>query len=102
MLSRVLSSGLGVLAIFSAGLAPQAPFAVKHKQIITPQLSHFVEKLRAEANIPGLTLGLVHADGQAEYGAWGIKDEDGTEMTPEVRRKDICDLFMELICFMAM
>lgn len=39
-----------------------------------------------EGGVPGLALGVVHATGESEYGAWGIRSEEGEEMTTDVRR----------------
>ncbi|KAH8102687.1 beta-lactamase/transpeptidase-like protein [Cristinia sonorae] len=51
------------------------------KKLITPELTYFIERLIADEQIPGLSLGLVRSDGQVEYGAWGQKDEDGTSIS---------------------
>ncbi|EKM60499.1 uncharacterized protein PHACADRAFT_179759, partial [Phanerochaete carnosa HHB-10118-sp] len=51
------------------------------KQVITPELSEFVEKIMKGGNVPGLTLGVVHPDGTIELGAFGRKTEDDDEMT---------------------
>lgn len=75
----------------------QKPFAFRHsnnahatKHIITPEFSRFVEDLLEIANIPGLTLGIVHTDREAErlveLDAWGRKTEEGFghDMSPDV------------------
>ncbi|KAL4244258.1 class-A beta-lactamase family protein, partial [Abortiporus biennis] len=49
--------------------------------IITPEFSRFVEKVRREGKVPGVSVGVVLPDGRAECGAWGNKTEDGDEMT---------------------
>ncbi|EKM60484.1 uncharacterized protein PHACADRAFT_167829 [Phanerochaete carnosa HHB-10118-sp] len=51
------------------------------KQVITSELSEFVEKIMKDGNVPGLTLGVVHSNGTVELGAFGRKTEDGDEMT---------------------
>lgn len=74
----------------------QKPFAFRHsnnahatKHIITPECSRFVEDLLEIANIPGLTLGIVHTDREAErlveLDAWGRKTEEGFghDMSPD-------------------
>ena len=79
----VLYPSLLILAILSFSLAEQVPLAVD--QIITPRLSKFVEAWRADENITGVALGLVRSNGYAEFGSWGLKDEDGGRMTADVR-----------------
>lgn len=54
------------------------------KRAITPELSEYVEGLLKDAGVPGLALGVVHANGESEYGAWGIRSEEGEEMTTDV------------------
>lgn len=53
-------------------------------QIITPDLSEYVQQLREQWNIPGMTLGVVHSGGKVELEAWGQRTEDGDEMTTDV------------------
>lgn len=55
------------------------------RKAITPELSNFIEGLVKDATVPGLALGVVHADGESEYGAWGIRTEEGDDMTTDVR-----------------
>lgn len=73
-----------LLAAVVQTLAQQTHLDVAYNKIITPGLSKYIQDLTAKEGIPGLTLGVVHSGGQVEYGAWGKKDEEGTDMTPEV------------------
>jgi len=52
--------------------------------ILTPGVVQFVQKIVEADGIPGLTLAIVHKTGPAEFGAWGIKSENGTKMTTDV------------------
>jgi hypothetical protein len=54
--------------------------------ILTPDFVESVQKTIDAENIPGLTLAIVRETGSTELGAWGIKSEDGTKMTTDVRR----------------
>jgi len=55
------------------------PLPVQHA--ITPKFSAFVENLMKTANVPGITLGIVHTSGEesplVELNAWGRKSEEG-------------------------
>ena len=57
--------------------------------ILTPDFVNTVQRVVDAAKIPGLTLAIVYKDQPAEFGAWGIKSEDGTKMTT-----DVCFKFM--------
>ncbi len=52
--------------------------------ILTPDVVQFVQKIVEADGIPGLTLAVVHKTRPAEFGAWGIKSENGTKMTTDV------------------
>jgi hypothetical protein len=52
--------------------------------ILTPDLVQLVQKIVEADEIPGLTLAIVPKTGPAEFGAWGIKSENGTNMTTDV------------------
>jgi hypothetical protein len=43
-----------------------------------------VQNIVEADGIPGLTLAIVHKTRPAEFGAWGIKSENGTNMTTDV------------------
>jgi hypothetical protein len=53
--------------------------------ILTPDFVDVVQQIVDSYKIPGLTLAVVYKDGSSERGAWGIKSEDGTKMTTDVR-----------------
>ena len=52
--------------------------------ILTPDVVQFVQNIVQADGIPGLTLAIVHKTKPAEFGAWGIKSENGTNMTTDV------------------
>ena len=52
--------------------------------ILTPDVVQFVQNIVEADEIPGLTLTIVHKTRPAEFGAWGIKSENGTNMTTDV------------------
>ncbi len=52
--------------------------------ILTPDLVQLVQKIVNADGTPGLTLAIVHKNRPAEFGAWGIKSENGTNMTTDV------------------
>jgi len=53
--------------------------------ILTPDFVEVVQQIVDAEKIPGLTLAVVYKDGSSELDAWGIKSEDGTNMTTDVR-----------------
>jgi hypothetical protein len=53
--------------------------------ILTPDFVQAVQQIVDADLIPGLTLAVVYKNEPPELGAWGIKDEDGTNMTTNVR-----------------
>ncbi|EPS99304.1 hypothetical protein FOMPIDRAFT_1164237 [Fomitopsis schrenkii] len=63
----------------------------KTKHAITPELSQYITDSLTSANIPGISLGVVHASGSngdppdIELGSWGRKTEDGdgNDLTPD-------------------
>lgn len=52
--------------------------------ILTPDIVQFVQDIVEADGVPGLTLAVVHKTGPAEFGSWGIKSENGTNMTTDV------------------
>jgi CubicO group peptidase (beta-lactamase class C family) len=52
--------------------------------ILTPDVVQLVQEIVEADGIPGLTLAIVHKSKPAEFGAWGIKSENGTNMTTDV------------------
>ena len=53
--------------------------------ILTPDFVETVQEIVDEGGVPGLTLAIVNKTGPPELGAWGIKSENGTNMTTDVR-----------------
>jgi hypothetical protein len=53
--------------------------------VLTPDFVQSVQMIVDAEGIPGLTLAIVNKTGPAELGAWGIKFENGTKMTTDVR-----------------
>jgi hypothetical protein len=56
-----------------------------HLPILTPDVIGIVQKIADANKIPGLTVAIVDKSGHVEFGAWGIKSENGTNMTTDVR-----------------
>jgi hypothetical protein len=52
--------------------------------ILTPGFIETVQEIADAEGIPGLTLAIVNKTGPSELGAWGIKSENGTNMTTNV------------------
>jgi len=52
---------------------------------LTPDFVKAVQNIVDADGIPGLTLAVVNKTGSTEFGAWGIKSENGTKMTTDVR-----------------
>jgi hypothetical protein len=53
--------------------------------ILTPNFVDAVQQVVEKYEIPGLTMAVIYKNGSSELGAWGIKSEDGTNMTTDVR-----------------
>jgi hypothetical protein len=53
--------------------------------VLTPDIVQRVQKVLDADTIPGLAVAIVYKDKPAEYGTWGIKYENGTKMTKDVR-----------------
>ena len=54
------------------------------KRVINDDLRSYIEELREKWNIPGLTLGVVRPDGEIEMEGFGVMNEDGEPVTPDV------------------
>lgn len=82
-----------LFSVYSVVAANQVPFSGSSRgnlngaKLITPELSEKIEGWMEELGVNGLTVGVVHLDADNEYGAWGVKTEDGEPATPEVRTK---------------
>jgi hypothetical protein len=79
-----------VVALYStveatAGKEPRSIINGTSATILTPDFVDSVQKIVDSEGIPGLTLAIVNKTGPAEFGAWGIKSENGTKMTTDVR-----------------
>ena len=55
------------------------------KRAITPEIKEFAQDLVHNGSVPGMTIGVVHSNGVVEFEAFGIKTEDGDNMTADVR-----------------
>lgn len=77
MLPKLLLASLAV----TSGLLPA--FA-QNQAILTPEFSSFVDGVLAKFNLPGVSISVSRKDGTSELGAWGIRTEDGEQMTPDV------------------
>lgn len=69
-----------------------------YKPLITPQLSDSVVQSIKVAQVPGLSLGVVHVDlltkdVKTEFGAWGYRTEEGDNVTEERSVLQPYDLF---------
>jgi CubicO group peptidase (beta-lactamase class C family) len=53
--------------------------------ILTPDVVKIVQQIVDTDKIPGMALAIVTRTGHVEHGAWGIKSENGTKMTTDVR-----------------
>jgi hypothetical protein len=69
----------------TAGNKPRSTVNGTSATILTPDFVEFVQGIVDSEGIPGLTLAIVSKTGPAEFGAWGIKSENGTKMTTDVR-----------------
>lgn len=70
------------------------PFGTLHARVdkgnvITPQLSTFIEETLALENITGLSVAVVPKYAETEYHTWGYRTEDGDEVTPDVRHPPV-------------
>jgi hypothetical protein len=59
----------------------------RRSPILDKSFNETIAGILAEHNVPGYSLVMVRpdADVEVEYGAWGIRNEEGDPMTPEVR-----------------
>jgi len=53
--------------------------------VLTPGVVRLVQNILDTDAIPGLAVAIVYKNKPAEYGTWGIKYENGTKMTKDVR-----------------
>jgi hypothetical protein len=74
-----------VVALHSVADAAAGKERRSTPNVLTPDFVESVQKIVDAEGIPGLTLAIVNKTGPAELGAWGIKSENGTKMTTDVR-----------------
>ena len=53
--------------------------------VLTPDVVELVQEYLDVNSVPGLALSIVYQNKSAEYGTWGVKDEDGNKPTKDVR-----------------
>jgi len=61
----------------------QVPFAVKQR-VIDDNLRSYISELMEKWSVPGLSLGIVRPDGEIEMEGFGMSNEDGDPVTPQV------------------
>ena len=59
---------------------PETPY----EPAINTGIRTLIQKLVRSARIPGLSLGVVRADGLVEMANWGVRNEGGDRMTSDV------------------
>jgi len=74
----------GVLDV-TAGKERRSTLNGTSATILTPDFIETVQEIVDAGGVQGLTLAIVNKTGPAEFGAWGIKSENGTNMTTDVR-----------------
>jgi hypothetical protein len=87
---RLLCFLLSVVALHSAveataGSERRSTVNGTSPTVLTPGFVEYVQGIVDSEGIQGLTLAVVSKTGPAEFGAWGIKSENGTKMTTDVR-----------------
>lgn len=53
-------------------------------KVLNHEFSDYVERMTEKWEVKGTTIAVVRPDGEVEFGAYGIKTEDGEKITPEV------------------
>lgn len=53
-------------------------------QTLTPALVEYIQNQIDTRVLPGVAVAVVHGDGSLEYGSWGVRTEDGVNMTTNV------------------
>ncbi|KAI0296713.1 beta-lactamase/transpeptidase-like protein [Russula brevipes] len=72
-----------------ASITQRATPAGTSATILTPDVIGIVQKIADANKIPGLTVAIVDKSGHVELGAWGIKSENGTNMTTDTKVANI-------------
>jgi len=83
--SRVPRTEPNARFVLAAGKERRSTLNGTSPTILTPDFVESVQKIVDAEGIPGLTLAIVNKTGPVEFGAWGIKSENGTKMTTDVR-----------------
>ena len=63
--------------------AEQVHFSESHN-VLDSKFSGYVHHLMDIWGVKGISMAVVKPDHEVEFGAWGIRTEDGEPMTPEV------------------
>jgi len=71
--------------VLTAGNERRSNISGTSATILTPDFIETVQEIVDAGGVQGLTLAIVNKTGPAEFGAWGIKSENGTNMTTDVR-----------------
>lgn len=86
----------GILVLFSLCLTLQVACQQRYlpvdalnstahgTQVINTELRQFISEVLKDANIPGLSLGVVHSGGVVEVEGFGRRSEDGVRATSQV------------------
>ena len=103
-------------AVFSLPAPPSsdAHSSSRSRKVLESDVHDYVQKIMKEANVPGMSIAIVHSDwdsgddivgGEAdtEYGSFGIKSEEGDAMTSDVSPSLLADPLLsgELIADMS-
>src|ERR1700761_2695219 len=68
---------------FTLTWGSQVPFAVKQRAI-DDNLRSYISELMEKWSAPGFSLGIVRPDGEIEMEGFGISNESGDPVTPQV------------------
>jgi hypothetical protein len=76
---------LNARAVLTAAKERRSNVSGTSTTFLTPDFIETVQEIVDAGGVQGLTLAIVNKTGPAEFGAWGIKSENGTNMTTDVR-----------------
>jgi hypothetical protein len=70
----------------------QKPFGsitknVSGQQIINESLRGYIGEVMEKYDMPGMALGIIRSNGEVELEGFGLKNEDGDPVTPEVCKR---------------
>ncbi|KAI0318427.1 beta-lactamase/transpeptidase-like protein [Amylostereum chailletii] len=57
--------------------------AFDRDKVLTPSLKEYIRNATTSLEIPGLSVAVVHAEDETEFGSWGIRSESGDPMTSD-------------------